>query len=82
MSLSKVFHIKFLLCSLQINKITEVSLSANQERDEMERKRLVWQVKGSPPEPKVWRGGPVDPENLIVELAPMEIRTFIISFRH
>jgi len=58
-----------------------VSLSANQERAEMERKRLVWQVKGSAGESKVWRGGPVNPENQIVELAPMEIRTFLISFR-
>jgi len=80
MSLSKVLHVPKLLC-VQINNIIEVSLSANQERAEMERKRLVWQVKGSPPEPKAWRGGPVNPENLIVELAPMEIRTFVISFR-
>ncbi|MCI07103.1 lysosomal alpha-mannosidase, partial [Trifolium medium] len=62
-----------------INKVTEVSLSANQERAEMERKRLVWQVKGSSREPQVSRGGPVDPEKLIVELAPMEIRTFTIN---
>ncbi|KAL2347102.1 hypothetical protein Fmac_001102 [Flemingia macrophylla] len=66
----------------EINKISELSLSANQERAEMERKRLVWKVKGSALEAKVWRGGPVDPEKLIVELAPMEIRTFIINFRH
>ncbi|WJX41060.1 alpha-mannosidase [Trifolium repens] len=72
--LKKVFHNK------QINKVTEVSLSANQERAEMERKRLVWKVKGSSREPQVSRGGPVDPEKLIVELAPMEIRTFIINF--
>jgi alpha-mannosidase len=45
----------------------------------MERKRLVWKVKGSSREPQVSRGGPVDPEKLIVELAPMEIRTFIIN---
>ncbi|KHN31257.1 Lysosomal alpha-mannosidase [Glycine soja] len=82
LSVKATVELKKVFPNKQINKITEVSLSANQERDEMERKRLVWQVKGSPPEPKVWRGGPVDPENLIVELAPMEIRTFIISFRH
>ena len=66
----------------QVNKITEVSLTANQERAEMERKRLVWKVKGSTQGPQVSRGGPVDPEKLVVELAPMEIRTFIINFRH
>lgn len=59
-----------------------MSLSANQERAEMERKRLVWRVKGSPREPKVSRGGPIDPEKLVIELAPMEIRTFIINFKH
>lgn len=56
-----------------------MSLSANQERAEMEKKRLVWKVEGSSEEPKVVRGGPVDPTKLVVELAPMEIRTFIIN---
>ena len=48
----------------------------------MERKRLVWKVEGSSEEEesKVVRGGPVDPEKLVVNLAPMEIRTFIIEF--
>ncbi|KAK9271505.1 hypothetical protein L1049_001864 [Liquidambar formosana] len=58
----------------------EMSLSANQERAEMEKKRLVWKVEGSPEEAKVVRGGPVDPAKLVVELAPMEIRTFFIDF--
>ena len=57
-----------------------MSLSANQERAEMEKKRLVWKVEGSAEEPKVVRGGPVDPAELVVELAPMEIRTFLIDF--
>lgn len=66
---------------IQINKITEMSLSANQERAEMEKKRLVWKVEGSyGEESKVVRGGPVDPTTLVVELAPMEIRTFVIAF--
>ncbi|KAB2089523.1 hypothetical protein ES319_A03G067500v1 [Gossypium barbadense] len=73
--LKKVFAHK------KINKVTEMSLSANQGRVEMEKKRLVWKVKGSPEEvPKVVRGGPVDPAALVVELAPMEIRTFVIDF--
>lgn len=63
----------------QINKVTETSLSANQERGEMEKKRLIWKVEGSSEESKVARGGPVDPEKLLVELAPMEIRTFLID---
>lgn len=62
----------------QITKVTEMSLSANQERKEMEKTRLNWKVQGPPEEAKVVRGGPVDPVKLVVELAPMEIRTFII----
>lgn len=58
-----------------------MSLSANQERAEMEKKKLVWKVEGSTTEePKVVKGGPVDPTELVVELAPMEIRTFFIDF--
>ena len=68
------------LVSFQISKVTEMSLSANQERAKMEKKRLVWKVQGSSKEPKVIRGGPVDPTKLVAELAPMEIRTFIINF--
>ena len=63
----------------QIHKVTETNLSANQERAEMETKRLVCKVEGSSEEPKVVRGGPVDPKKLVVELAPMEIRTFLID---
>lgn len=68
-------------CLFQIGKVTETNLSANQERTEMEKKRLVWKVEeSSREENKVVRGGPVDPDNLVVELAPMEIRTFVIDF--
>ncbi|KAK4410705.1 putative alpha-mannosidase [Sesamum angolense] len=59
----------------------ETSLSANQERAEMERKRLSWKVEGSNAKQETFsKGGPVDPVKLVVELAPMEIRTFIIDF--
>lgn len=71
--------------SLQIGKVTETSLSANQERTEMEKKRLVWKVEGSSSsgeESKLARGRPVDPKELVVELAPMEIRTLVIDFDH
>ena len=58
-----------------------MSLSANQEREEMIKKRLVWKVEGSKNEEfKALRGGPVDPIKQVVELAPMEIRTFTIEF--
>lgn len=69
------------LFPFKINKVSEMSLSANQEREEMEKKRLVWRAEGSEDEESnVVRGGPVDPAKLVVELAPMEIRTFIIGF--
>ncbi|XP_066379439.1 probable alpha-mannosidase At5g13980 [Miscanthus floridulus] len=66
----------------KIDKIIETSLSANQERTAMEKKRLKWKVQGSAADEKVVRGGPVDPSKLVVELGPMEIRTFIINFDH
>lgn len=47
----------------------------------MEKRRLVWEVEGSQGgEAKGLRGGPIDPAKLVVELAPMEIRTFTIQF--
>jgi len=57
-----------------------MNLSANQERTEMEKKRLHWKVEGSSGNRHVSRGGPVDPKELKVELSPMEIRTFSIYF--
>ncbi|KAK9108609.1 hypothetical protein Syun_024620 [Stephania yunnanensis] len=64
----------------EISKVTEMNLSANQERAEMEKRRRVWRVEGMlNEEPKVVRGGPVDPAKLVVELSPMEIRTFVID---
>lgn len=73
-------HNIMLPCSFQIGKVTETSLSANQERTEMEKKRLVWKKEGLSRGAAVARGQPVDPAKLMVELAPMEIRTFVIDF--
>ncbi|GKV17421.1 hypothetical protein SLEP1_g27935 [Rubroshorea leprosula] len=74
-------ELKKLFANKKIKEIKETSLSANQGRAEMEKKRLVWKVEGSPKDdPKVVRGGPVDPATLVVELAPMEIRTFVLAF--
>ncbi|KAK4417955.1 Alpha-mannosidase [Sesamum alatum] len=75
-------ELKKLFPDKKIIKVTEMSLSANQERMEMEKKRLDWKVEGAPEEAKVVRGGPVDPVKLVVELAPMEIRTFIIDLSY
>ncbi|XP_077212125.1 alpha-mannosidase At3g26720-like [Tasmannia lanceolata] len=73
-------ELKKLFPDKKIAKVTEMSLSANQERVEMEKKRLVWKVEGPPKEETHVRGGPVDPSKLVLELAPMEIRTFVITF--
>nr|CAB3491648.1 unnamed protein product [Digitaria exilis] len=67
---------------MKIGKIIETSLSANQERAAMEKKRLKWKVQGPTTDEKMIRGRPVDPSKLVVELGPMEIRTFIVSFDH
>ncbi|KAK8715926.1 hypothetical protein V6N13_043250 [Hibiscus sabdariffa] len=73
-------ELKKLFPGKKIAKVTEMSLSANQVREEMEKKRLVWEVEGEDRNPKVARGSQVDPKRLEVELAPMEIRTFVIQF--
>ncbi|KAF9604862.1 hypothetical protein IFM89_011144 [Coptis chinensis] len=74
-------ELKKLFPKKEISKVTEMSLSANQERAEMEKKRLVWNTGSAPEEePTVLRGGHIDPRKLLVELGPMEIRTFVIDF--
>ncbi|KAL3655096.1 hypothetical protein CASFOL_000882 [Castilleja foliolosa] len=81
LSVMATVELKRVFPKTKINKISEMSLSANQERIEMEKKRLSWKVEGSNTKrDSDSRGGPVDPVKLVVELAPMEIRTFIIDF--
>lgn len=58
-----------------------MNLSANQEKDAMLKKRLKWKVEGSAEDQKMAiRGRAVDLSDLVVELGPMEIRTFKIDF--
>jgi alpha-mannosidase len=71
--LKKLFHNK------KIREVKETSLSGNQEKAEMEKRRLIWKVEGSAGE-EVKRGEAVDAEKLVVELVPMEIRTLLIKF--
>ncbi|KAF3791081.1 Alpha-mannosidase [Nymphaea thermarum] len=80
LSMMASVDLRKLFSKKKISKISELSLSANQEREAMERKRLVWNVEGSHNAEAVVRGGPVDPIKLVVELSPMEIRTFILVF--
>lgn len=56
-----------------------MNLSANQERAEMEKKKLKWGVESSSTDETIVKGGLVDPSKLVVELGPMEIRTFILN---
>lgn len=58
-----------------------MSLSANQEKDTMKEK-MTWKVETDPQQPSSppLRGGPLDKSALVVELAPMEIRTFLLRF--
>ncbi|KAF8035455.1 hypothetical protein BT93_C1470 [Corymbia citriodora subsp. variegata] len=62
-----------------IKEVKEMSLSANQEKSEM--KRMTWKVEGEvAAEPTPLRGGPINMSDLVVELGPMEIRTFVLKF--
>ncbi|XP_042025664.1 alpha-mannosidase isoform X1 [Salvia splendens] len=65
-----------------ITKIRETSLTANQDKSEM--KRTTWQVEGTAQNeaaaPAPTRGASVDAATLLVQVAPMEIRTFILTF--
>ncbi|THU46057.1 hypothetical protein C4D60_Mb09t00950 [Musa balbisiana] len=72
--LKKMFPVR------KIGNIIEMNLSANQEKAAVEKKRLKWKTEGSSGVETIARGAPVDPSKLVVELAPMEIRTFMIKF--
>lgn len=64
---------------MQVKSIEEMSLSANQEKSKM--KIMTWKVEGgNGNEPAPIRGAPVNSSALIVELGPMEIRTFLLKF--
>ncbi|XP_019420876.1 PREDICTED: alpha-mannosidase-like [Lupinus angustifolius] len=77
-SLTKV-ELKKMFVTKKIKEVVEVSLSANQEKSKM--KKRTWKVEGDKEqEPQPIRGGPVNSYNFVVELGPMEIRTFLLKF--
>ncbi|XP_047309864.1 probable alpha-mannosidase At5g13980 [Impatiens glandulifera] len=81
LSVKTEVELKKMFPNKKISVIKEMSLSGNQEKDEMLKKRLVWKVQGSDEKSIApSKGGPLNLEELIVELFPMEIRTFIIDF--
>eukprot|EP01018_Ginkgo_biloba_P019262 Gb_36492 [translate_table: standard] len=64
----------------EILKVKEMSLSANQEKSKI--KKLKWKILGKNLSDNVGvRGGPVDGNEMVVELGPMEIRTFLLEFQ-
>uniref|UniRef100_A0A7C8ZG67 Alpha-mannosidase n=1 Tax=Opuntia streptacantha TaxID=393608 RepID=A0A7C8ZG67_OPUST len=80
--LAKV-ELKKMFRGKEIKEMNEMSLSANQKKSEM-RPRLQWRVEGDHKATKheriPLRGAPVNSSTLLVELAPMEIRTFLLKF--
>lgn len=77
-TLAKV-ELKKMFAKRTISGVTETSLSSNQEKSEM--KKMKWNVEGGGEElPAPLKGGPIDNSTLIVELGPMEIRTFLLKF--
>ncbi|XP_021676963.2 alpha-mannosidase isoform X1 [Hevea brasiliensis] len=77
-ALAKV-ELKKMFTGKTIRELKEMSLSANQYKSEM--KRMTWKVEGeNGDQPSPVRGGPVDSSTFVVELGPMEIRTFLLKF--
>ena len=67
-------------CTSQIKEVKEMSLTANQEKSKMKRKD--WTVEGELGKVRgvPLRGGPLNDATLVIELRPMEIRTFLLKF--
>ncbi|EFH41343.1 glycosyl hydrolase family 38 protein [Arabidopsis lyrata subsp. lyrata] len=73
-------ELKKLFSGKMIKEVTEMSLSGNQEKAKMKEK-MKWKVEGEAEEASSpQRGGAVDKSTLVVELGPMEIRTFVVEF--
>ncbi|GFS35795.1 glycosyl hydrolase family 38 protein [Actinidia rufa] len=77
-TLAKV-ELKKMFLGKMIKEMKEMSLSANQEKSQM--KWMIWKVEDdNGGEPTAIKGGPVNTSTLVVELGPMEIRTFVLTF--
>lgn len=69
----------FCCYGLQIKELRETSLSANQDKSGMKTKK--WRVADDPGSSSApIRGRSVHNTTLVVELGPMEIRTFLLKF--
>ncbi|KAL5557535.1 hypothetical protein UlMin_039771 [Ulmus minor] len=76
-TLAKV-ELKKMFVGKTIKEVSETSLSANQEKSNI--KKLEWKVEGGGEEPAPLKGGLVSNSSLVVELGPLEIRTFLLKF--
>ncbi|XP_022132790.1 alpha-mannosidase [Momordica charantia] len=77
-TLAKV-ELKRMFFGKKIKEVKEMSLSANQLKSEMKKKS--WKVEGDDRSNETpLRGGPIHQSSLVVELGPMEIRTFTLKF--
>ncbi|XP_022739910.1 alpha-mannosidase-like [Durio zibethinus] len=77
-TLAKV-ELKKMFNGRMIKEVKETSLTTNQVKSEM--RKLSWKVEGdNGNEPSPVRGGPINTSTLVVELGPMEIRTFLLIF--
>ncbi|KAG9442660.1 hypothetical protein H6P81_018514 [Aristolochia fimbriata] len=73
-------ELKKMFARRRIKEVKETTLSANQEKTLV--KTLKWKVEGDQDvTSKALRGAPLSLTSLTVELAPMEIRTFVIRFK-
>uniref|UniRef100_A0A1D1Y7A6 Alpha-mannosidase n=1 Tax=Anthurium amnicola TaxID=1678845 RepID=A0A1D1Y7A6_9ARAE len=62
-----------------IKEVKEMNLSANQEKSKM--RKIKWNIEGDGNSSVApLKGGPVNQSTLVVELGPMEIRTFLLKF--
>ncbi|XP_057545265.1 probable alpha-mannosidase At5g66150 isoform X2 [Amaranthus tricolor] len=74
-----IVELRKMFLGKKINEVKEMSLSANQEKSEM--RRMKWRVEGDAAKEHIpIRGRPVSSSSLLVELGPMEIRTFLLKF--
>ncbi|XP_058107978.1 alpha-mannosidase-like isoform X3 [Magnolia sinica] len=72
-------ELKKIFATRMIKEVKETSLSTNQDKSEM--RSMKWKVEGDNGEsPTPVRGSPINNATLIVELGPMEIRTFLLKF--
>ncbi|CAN8264032.1 unnamed protein product [Cochlearia groenlandica] len=77
-------ELKKLFYKKTIKEVKEMSLAATQEKSKM-KKNMRWKVEGEEEKPfssssSPLKGGSLDKSTLVVELGPMEIRTFLLKF--